>query len=184
MGSYRNYTKDNLLTADTIKKDIQEGKYKEQNMKEIYGVMVDKYYRGMVVEREDSAKTKLSTALVAETSKNAMQQINSKEEHLVIIENAISNVRGMKFTQNDLGFEEKTQYTGKSGTSLQTSGTLLSSLSGLNDGETHEYTIKGKLQEGQKVSTLQELAGVTSGGTSAQSVQSAKATSKDTGLTM
>ena len=146
--------------------------------------MVDKDYRGIVVEREDGTKTKLSTALVAETLKNAMQQINIKEEHLLIAENAISNIRGMNFTQNDLGFEEKTQYTGKSGTSLQTSGALLSSLSGLNDGKTHEYTIKGKLQDGQKVSTLKELAEVTSSGTSAQSVQSAKATSKDTGLTM
>ncbi len=184
IGSYKDYTKDNLLSADKIKEDIETGKYKEENIKELYGVMVDKDYRGMVVEREDGIKTKLSTALIAETLKNAMQQVHSKKEHLVIAENAISNARGIKFTQNDLGFEEKTQFVGKSGTSLRTSGTLLSSLSGLNDGETHEYTMKGKLQEGQKVSTLKELAGLTSGGTSAQSVQSAKATSKDTSLSM
>lgn len=184
IGSYKDYTKDNLLSADKIKEDIETGKYKEENIKELYGVMVDKDYRGMVVEREDGIKTKLSTALIAETLKNAMQQVHSKKEHLVIAENALYNDAGTKFVQNDLGFEEKTQFVGKSGTSLRTSGTLLSSLSGLNDGETHEYTMKGKLQEGQKVLTLKELAGLTSGGTSAQSVQSAKATSKDTSLSM
>lgn len=189
MGPYKEYTENNLLGSselghNKIREEIESGLYKAENMKEVYGVMVDREYQSTIVEREDGKKTKLSTALIAETLKSAIQQINSKEEHLFIIENALSNVAAAKFTEKDLNFEEKVVFKGRKNTILKTSGALLSTLKGLNNGQQHEYTLKGKRQGGQKVSTLQELAGVTSGGTSAQSVQGTKVTSKDKGLSM